>query len=77
MKEHLEVCREEDDDVDILELSRIDDLDSDDEDDEENVDDPDYNTDSTSPSGIIIYVSCMRYKYGYQKFLKLILILNF
>lgn len=57
LKEHLQVCRE-DDDVDILELGRMGDIDSEDEEDEDedededNVDDPDYNTDSTSPSGI-------------------------
>lgn len=49
----MQVCRE-DDDVDILELGRMDDIDSEDEDedeDEDNIDDPDYNTDTTSPSG--------------------------
>ncbi|XP_014212546.1 zinc finger protein 70 [Copidosoma floridanum] len=44
LKEHLEVCREEDDDVDLLELGRMGDDDSENEDDD-NID-PNYNTDS-------------------------------
>lgn len=55
LKEHLQVCREEDDDADILELGRMGDMDSDyedeeDEEDEQDIDDPNYNVDS-SPSG--------------------------
>jgi hypothetical protein len=45
LKEHLQVCRE-DDDTDIIELGRMADLDSEDDDDG-NIDDPDYNTDSS------------------------------
>ncbi|XP_031785753.1 protein suppressor of hairy wing [Nasonia vitripennis] len=49
LKEHLQVCREEDDDADILELGRMDDIESEeeDEDDDGQVDDPDYNADSS------------------------------
>lgn len=49
LKEHLDVCREEDDSTNILELGNLDNYDSEDEDD---ADDPDYEFNDTSIEGI-------------------------
>lgn len=47
LKEHLEVCREEDDGVDILEIGNFDRYDSEDEDDDEDEDDPNCDENAT------------------------------